>query len=165
MPPPPKSPTMFSGGDGGVSSRPTLCEVPDQADVVDVVPAVLGERSLLPPAGHPRVHQPRVHGVAVPGAEAEAAPSVPGRNPSMLTSAHLISSSARSRPASDFRSTTSVRLPRSKIDRPSCIRLTYVGTPEADHFRAVVGQHHSGERPGAQAADLYDLTPVSTGTR
>jgi hypothetical protein len=34
-------------------------------DVVDVMPSTVGERAVLPPPGHPRVHQPRVIGLAV----------------------------------------------------------------------------------------------------
>ena len=71
MPPPPKSPTTFSGG---VGLSPGASEVRERArdrDVVDVVPGRLGERAVLAPAGHAGVHEPRVAGEARLGADPE----------------------------------------------------------------------------------------------
>src|ERR1039457_5818377 len=89
MPPPPKSPTRFSGGTGRSPARPNgdkgggnphqqesvvACSGAGGAvagsadrvqraghrDVVDVVPGGRGQRPVLPPARHPRVDQPGV---------------------------------------------------------------------------------------------------------
>ncbi len=45
---------------------------PGEADVVDVVARAVGHRSELTPAGHPAVHQPRIAGQHLVGAEAHA---------------------------------------------------------------------------------------------
>ncbi len=45
---------------------------PGQRDVVHVVSGAAGERPVLPPAGHPRVHQGRIDRVAVVRPQAEA---------------------------------------------------------------------------------------------
>jgi hypothetical protein len=43
-----------------------------QRQVVDVVPGVRGVRTVLPPAGHPAVHQPGIHSEAVVRPQAES---------------------------------------------------------------------------------------------
>ena len=72
MPPPPMSPIRLSGTTGSPSVGTDRAEGARNRDVVDVVPRFLGERPVLPPAGHPAVDEPGVAGETGLGAEAEA---------------------------------------------------------------------------------------------
>ena len=60
-PPPPKSPSRLTGGVRR-ARRPgrCACSAPGHGDVVDVVAGARRQRSVLAPAGHPPVDQPRV---------------------------------------------------------------------------------------------------------
>ena len=69
--PPPKSPTRLSGTGGGVPVGAHRVERAGDRDVVEVVAALLGERSRRPPAGHAAVDERRVAGQALVGTDAE----------------------------------------------------------------------------------------------
>ena len=72
IPPPPKSPTRFSGGTGACAGAAEVRERAGERDVVDVVAGGLRERPVLAPAGHPPVDEARVAGEALVGPDAEA---------------------------------------------------------------------------------------------
>ena len=57
---------------GRAAGPPDRVQCPGDRDVGDVVPGRFGERAVLPPAGHPAVHQPRVACPAGGGSDAEA---------------------------------------------------------------------------------------------
>src|ERR1700684_2833643 len=64
IPPPPQSPTRFSGGTGAESARPQGPPPPADGDVVDVVTGPRGQRTVLAPPGHAPVDERRVPGQA-----------------------------------------------------------------------------------------------------
>ena len=71
-PPPPKSPSRFSGGIGRSPRPADGLQRAGHGDIVDVVPGSLGERAVLAPTGHSPVDQPRVARKTLLGTEAEA---------------------------------------------------------------------------------------------
>ncbi len=72
MPPPPKSPTRFSGGTGAESARPMRPQGAPDGDVVDVVTGHGRHRPVLTPARHAPVDQTGVAGEAGLGSDAQA---------------------------------------------------------------------------------------------
>ena len=135
-----------------------LPEKAGQADVIDVVAAELRQRAVLPPSGDARVHQARVHRLTFAGPTPRRS-AVPGRKPSTTMSASAAWRSASATPASAFRSTTVAACPGRRW-------FTFIdpvhrgGTAQRMHLGAMVGEHHAGERPGADAAEFHDLDPA-----
>ena len=81
MPPPPKSPTRFSGGSGFSPSRPMWCERAGERDVVDVVARGLRHRAFLAPARHAAVRRAAGCARGRRRARGRAAPSRRGGSP------------------------------------------------------------------------------------
>ena len=162
MAPPPKSPTRFSGGAGGVAGAAHRVQHAGQRDVVEVVAGRLRQRAVLAPAGHAAVHQPRVARVAGVRAEAEplhhAGAEAFEQHVGLLRPAPAPLRCA----AGCFRSSASERRPRAITSNfvPSIgnglARARRRLAVDADHFRAHVGQHHGGERARPQAHHFND---------
>jgi hypothetical protein len=123
-------------------------------DVPDVVPRRPGKRPLLPPAGHPGVHQPRIAAQANVGSDAEAL--------------------GHSRPETLEQHIRGLDEPEQRIDGARMLQVQHggltaavqqlvlglaragSGTVNAQHGRALVGEHHRAERPGPDARELED---------
>ena len=131
-----------------------------QGDVVDVVPGHRGVRPLLAPAGHAAVDEAGVAGEA--GVRPDPEP-LGHAGPEWLDE----SVGALHEPEDEFHRIGVLEVDADRSAAPvedvgrKGVEPPGAGRPfEADDFRPHVGQHHAGERAGADAGDLDDAVSL-----
>lgn len=145
------------GRDGRRLVRPAdHAECAGGGDVRDVVPGALGERAVLPPAGHPAVDETRVAGVTGLGADAQALGDTGAVALDQDVGAcgqveHAVGA-VRGFQVDDHRALVAVGDVVRRVDRESGA----AGAVHAHDVGPEVGQEHGGERAGPDAGQLDD---------
>ena len=173
MPPPPKSPTRFSGGTGrrvGPAHRPQGAA---DGDVVDVVAGHGRHRPVLSPAGHASVDQAAVPGEAGVGPEAQslghAGAETLDQPVGLLDQPEhelhcvwvlQVDADRGAGPVQQVPVRPGARGPEllAPLDRARRCPL------QPQDLRAGVGQHHAGEGRRPDARQLDDLDPAQRST-
>ena len=157
--PPAKSPMRLSGGNGRLGAADGVQHA-GQRNVVDVVAGGVGERPRLAPAGDAAEHQLRIAGEADIGAEAE--PLHHARAKAFDDGVGAGDEFERERRAfgvlevEAYRAAAAVDEVR-RLDALERILARRGLAVDPQHVGAHVGEHHAGERRGADARHLDDV--------
>jgi hypothetical protein len=141
--------------------RPDGVQDAGDGQVGDVVAGARGERAVLPPAGHPPVHQA---GVALPARLRADAEPLGHPGPEALDDDVRAGGQGEGQVDAGGLLQVGGDRPLAAVQQI----LPVVGVPggrgpgpvQADHVGAEVGQQHGAERAGADAAELDDAYPA-----
>ena len=163
IPPPPKSPTRFSGGSGLSPRPPDRVQHAGQCDVVDVVPGRFCQpRPILPPAGHAPINQPLVasetdlRSDAQPLRHAWAERLHQSIGPVGQPQHHLRGAWF---PQIDSASERRLRVMHGVAWIAESLRPVRTHPIHPDHVSAEVAQHHRRHRPRPDAGQLDQPDP------
>ena len=156
MPPPPKSPSRFTGGTGDCAGPADHAERAGDGDVVNVVPGGERERPVLAPAGHAAEDEAGVALRARLRAEAEplgdAGPEALDQHVGLV---------GQPEQQVDRRRVLEVQADRAapaaqRIERCLRLRAASLSPVDSQDIGAEIGQDHAAEGRGRQAGDLDD---------
>lgn len=154
------------GRDGGRLSGPAdHGQSAGQSDVGDVVPGPFGERSVLAPAGHPPVHEPRIAGQRGIGADPEAfgdtRPVALDQDVGALGQIEHRGGTALGLEVDEHRTLVAV----GEVVRGVDAQPRAAGPVDPDDIGTEVGQEHRGERAGSDACQFDHPHPCQRAVR